>query len=405
MARMAVEPEGTEIPTPRVSLSTLFWTFFKIACTSFGGFMAMISAVEREVVARRGLMRHEDMLDGISLASILPGPVAVNLVVYVGYRLRGGAGALVSALGAVLPSFAFIVLLSVAYFQWGQVPAVNKLFMGFIPAVTALIVSAAWNMSRKAVTGWREGVLSVASAGALLGIGGFYSTLGIILIAGVAGWWWFRAATAPAVSAAAAPSQPLQHGARASLLLVQPWSLAVPFLTMDPGLMLKLFLVFASMSVMLFGGGYVFIPLIQEIVVDGHGWVTTQEFIDAIAMGQITPGPILVSAAFIGLKVAGFTGAVVATVGIYLPPALLMVASTRALEFIKKSQVIRAALRGIRPAVVGMIAAAAITVGATAPHHWVSLLIFVSALIALMRLRVQVAWVIPAAGLAGLLLF
>jgi len=95
----------------------------------------------------------------------------------------------------------------------------------------------------------------------------------------------------------------------------------------------------------------------------------------------------------------GFTGAVVATVGIYLPPALLMVASTRALEFIKKSQAIRAALRGIRPAVVGMIAAAAFTVGGTAPHHWVSLLIFAAALVALMRLRVQVAWVIRQQGL------
>lgn len=404
---MAVEPESTGIPAPQVSLSTLFWMFFKIACTSFGGFMAMISVVEREVAARRRLMRHEDMLDGISLASILPGPVAVNLVVYVGYRLRGGAGALVSASGAVLPSFAFIVILSIAYFQWGQVPAVNKLFMGFIPAVTAIIVSAAWNMGRKAVTGWREGVLTAASAGALLGIGGFYSTLGIILIAGLAGWWWFRATTpaADVVKNTATLSQASQFSLRSSLLSVQPWTLAVPFLTFDPGLMLKLFMVFASMSVMLFGGGYVFIPLIQEIIVSGHGWVTTQEFIDAIAMGQITPGPILVSAAFIGLKVAGFTGAVVATVGIYLPPALLMVASTRALEFIKKSQAIRAALRGIRPAVVGMIAAAAFTVGGTAPHHWVSLLIFVTALVALMRLRVQVVWVIPSAGLTGLLLF
>jgi len=402
-----VKPESTDGPALQVSLSTLFWMFFKIACTSFGGFMAMISVVEREVVARRGLMRHEDMLDGISLASILPGPVAVNLVVYVGYRLRGGTGALVSALGAVLPSFAFILILSIAYFQWGQVPAVNKLFMGFIPAVTAIIVSTAWNMGRKAVTGWREGALTCASAGALLGIGGFYSTLGIILIAGFAGWWWFRATTLPAdaVSGTAAPSPRSQTSARTSLLLVQPWTLAVPFLTFDPSLMLKLFMVFASMSVMLFGGGYVFIPLIQEIIVDGHGWVTTQEFIDAIAMGQITPGPILVSAAFIGLKVAGFTGAVVATVGIYLPPALLMVASTRALEFIKKSQAIRAALRGIRPAVVGMIAAAAFTVGWTAPHHWGSLLIFFTALVALMRLRVQVVWVIPAAGIAGLLLF
>jgi chromate transporter len=393
--------------TPPVSLSALFWIFFKIACTSFGGFMAMISVVEREVVARRNLVRHEDMLDGISLATILPGPVAVNLVVYVGYRLRGGPGALVSALGAVLPSFTFILILSVAYFQWGQVPAVSKLFMGFIPAVTAIIVSTAWNMGRKAVTGWREAVLTTASATALLAIGGFYSTLGIILVAGLAGWWWFRATTTTAVAATAtvAPSPSSPASARTSLLLVQPWTLAVPFLTFDPNLMLKLFLVFASMSVMLFGGGYVFIPLIQEIIVDGHGWVTTQEFIDAIAMGQITPGPILVSAAFIGLKVAGFAGAVVATVGIYLPPALLMVVSTRALEFIKKSQTIRAALRGIRPAVVGMIVAAAVTVGGTAPRHWASLLIFSVALIALMRLRVQVVWVIPAAGLTGLLLF
>ena len=94
VARMDVGPKSTEMPAALVSLSTLFWMFFKIACTSFGGYMAMISVVEREVVARRRLMRHEDMLDGISLASILPGPVAVNLVVYVGYRLRGGAGAL-----------------------------------------------------------------------------------------------------------------------------------------------------------------------------------------------------------------------------------------------------------------------------------------------------------------------
>lgn len=365
----------------------------------------MISVVENEVVERRKLISHPDMLDGISLASILPGPVAVNLVVYVGYRLRGGMGALVSALGAVLPSFVFILILSVAYFRWGQVPAVSKLFMGFIPAVTAIIVSTAWNMGRKAVTGWREGVLAGASIATLLGVGGFYSTLAIILVAGVSGWWWFRGATPTATTTRATPALSAGHGTRASLLLVQPWTLVVPMLSFDPSLTLKLFLVFAGMSVMLFGGGYVFIPLIQGIVVDGHGWVTTQEFVDAIAMGQITPGPILVSAAFIGLKVAGFAGAVIATIGIYLPPALIMVTSTRALEFIKRSQGIRAALRGIRPAVVGMIAAAAFTVGGTAPHHWVSLLIFGTALVALIGLRAQVVWVIPAAGLAGLLLF
>lgn len=387
---------------PPVSLATLFWVFFKIACTSFGGFMAMISVVENEVVTRRKLMAHTDMLDGISLASILPGPVAVNLVVYVGYRLRGGMGALISAVGAVLPSFTFIVVLSVAYFQWGQVPAINKLFMGFIPAVTAIIVSTAWNMGRKAVSGWREGVLALSSAVALLTIGGFYSTLAIILLSGVLGWWWFRETKDPAP---VDPVPPSKRGMGANLMFIQSSPMVAPFLSIDPALTLKLFLVFAGMSVMLFGGGYVFIPLIQKIVVDGHGWVTNQEFIDAIAMSQITPGPILVSAAFIGLKVAGFAGAIAATLGIYIPPALLMVGSTRVLGHIKQSQAIRAALRGIRPAVVGMIAAAAFTVGATAPQHWVSIMIFAVALVALMRFKVQVVWVIPAAGLTGLILF
>lgn len=397
------------------SLRSLFWIFFKIACTSFGGFMAMISVTENVVVERKKLMSHHDMLDGISLASILPGPVAVNLVVYVGYRLRGGIGALVSACGAVLPSFFFILVLSLAYFRWGEVPAVNKLFMGFIPAVTAIIVSAAWNMSRKSIVSWREALIAVSSAVALLAIGGFYSTLAIIACAGLIGWFWFRGADeAGAKPVQAGKGNPARKKSKKkskkkfnvnALFLGSAPLTTLPLWQVDPSILLKIFVVFASMSLMLFGGGYVFIPLIQEIVVNGHGWVTHQEFIDAIAMGQITPGPILVSAAFIGLKVAGMAGAVVAIIGIYLPSALLMVGSTHMLERIKRSLVIKAALRGVRPAVIGMIAAAAVTVGWTAPHHWVSVMILVVALIALMRLRIDVVWVIPTSGLVGLMLF
>lgn len=397
------------------SLRSLFWIFFKIACTSFGGFMAMISVTENVVVERKKLMSHHDMLDGISLASILPGPVAVNLVVYVGYRLRGGIGALVSACGAVLPSFFFILVLSLAYFRWGEVPAVNKLFMGFIPAVTAIIISAAWNMSRKSIVSWREALIAVSSAVALLAIGGFYSTLAIIGCAGLIGWFWFRGADeAGAKPVQAGKGNPARKKSKKkskkkfnvnALFLGSAPLTTLPLWQVDPSILLKIFVVFASMSLMLFGGGYVFIPLIQEIVVNGHGWVTHQEFIDAIAMGQITPGPILVSAAFIGLKVAGMAGAVVAIIGIYLPSALLMVGSTHMLERIKRSLVIKAALRGVRPAVIGMIAAAAVTVGWTAPHHWVSVMILVVALIALMRLRIDVVWVIPTSGLVGLMLF
>lgn len=394
--------------SPPLPLSPLFWIFFRIACTSFGGYMAMISVVQNVIVERKKLMTHADMLDGISLASILPGPVAVNLVAYVGYRLRGGLGAFVCVIAAVLPSFVFIMILSVAYFRYGQLPAVSKLFMGFIPAVTAIIVAAAWNMGRKAVPGVREGVLMVAAGAALYGIGGVWSTLLIILFAGVAGWLWFRGdAQAELAPPARVTDKPVKPRLNANLLLTtsaQTGNL-VPLMAFEPNLIAQLFLTFAGMSLMLFGGAYVFIPLMQEIVVDGHGWVSQQEFIDAVAMGQITPGPILVSAAFIGLKVAGLAGAVVATIGIYLPSALLMIGCTHGLQKVRHSVTIKAALRGIRPAVVGMIFVAALIIAQTAVPVWVSAAIFAVALYTLLRFKVEAVWIIPPAGVLAILLY
>lgn len=156
---------------------------------------------------------------------------------------------------------------------------------------------------------------------------------------------------------------------------------------------------------MLFGGGYVFIPMIQEIVVNNYHWVTQTQFSNAIAMGQITPGPILISAAFIGYVVKGFLGAIVATVGIFFPPALLMVTLSDVLETIKSSVTIQAALKGIRPAVIGMIFFAAIVVAQTAQIHWLSLAIFIGAIVAILRFKIDVVLIIPVAGLFGLLLY
>jgi chromate transporter len=175
----------------------------------------------------------------------------------------------------------------------------------------------------------------------------------------------------------------------------------IPWWNVDPAILMKLGAVFAGMSVMLFGGGYVFIPMIQEIVVTNQKWVTSQEFVDGIALGQITPGPILVSAAFIGLKVAGLAGATVATAAIFAPPAVLMVVASNAFERLQRSRAIQAALRGVRPAVIGMIFAAAVVVGQTAVPVWYSIAFFAVALYALIRFRVEAVWIIPAAGAAG----
>src|SRR5712691_1798721 len=381
----------------------LFLSFLRIGSTAFGGFMALISVVQDEIVERKKLLTHNEMLDGISLATILPGPIAVNVVAYVGYKLRGGPGALVSATGVILPSFVLIVVLSAAYFLWGQAPAVSKLFLGFVPAVTAVIVHAAWGMARKTILGLHELTIAVIAGLLLLYKGGFHVTLIIIVSAGLIGWLSFAAFSNP--SGETVKNKPARKRNRVKLLGLNAPLAAAAFLALDVGLAAKLFLTFAGMSLLLFGGGFVVIPLIEQIVVREQAWLTRQEFVDAIALGQITPGPVLISAAFIGYKVMGLVGAAIATVAIFLPPALLMLVSAHFLTRMRDSMVVQAVLRGIRPAVIGMIAAAAWSIGTTAVPNWLSVVIFLAALIALLRLRVDVAWIIPSAGLTGLLLY
>jgi chromate transporter len=386
----------------RISLWSLFTLFLRIGSTAFGGFMALIAVVQNHVVERRKWLAHEDMLDGVSLATVLPGPVAVNTVAYVGYRLRGVPGALVCTIAVILPAFILMLALSVAYLSWGQLPVVSKLFMGFIPAVTAIILVAAWNMGRKAIKGASEALIALVAATLMVWHGGFMVSLGIIVGAGVAGWLIFREKPANAGNKEVAEAKPSTrlHG-----VALAPVVLAAPFWSINIAMQLKLFMTFAGMSVFLFGGGYVFIPLIQDTVVAVNGWLTHQEFVDAIAMSQIMPGPIVLSTVFIGYKVAGFLGALAATTGIFLPPAILMLIGSRVLNRIKQSLVIKAMLRGIRPAVIGMIVSAVILVGMTAQPHWASLLIFAAALLAQLKFKLDVVWVIPVAGLAGLLLY
>lgn len=392
-----------------ISFPYLFWTFLKIGSTAFGGFMALISVVENIIVGRKKLLTHEDMLDGISLASCLPGPVAANVIAYVGYRIRGGLGALVTSTAVLLPSFVLVLGLTIVYLNAGEIPAIEKAFAGFIPAVTAIIVCAAINMSKKAIKGWREVSLAVLAALFLQLIGGFYLTLVVIIVSGFIGWFCFRRQVAKKLreesTVRIAPQLSWKRIALPLVILLGLLGLSQLPLPLGENSLAKLFVTFSGMSLMLFGGGYVFIPMIQEIVVNNYHWVTQAQFSNAIAMGQITPGPILISAAFIGYVVKGFLGATVATIGIFFPPALLMVTLSNVLETVKNSVAIQAALKGIRPAVIGMIFTAAIVVGQTSQIHWVSLLIFTGAILAILRLRWDVVFIIPIAGIIGLLLY
>jgi chromate transporter len=246
------------------SLAALCALFLRIGCTSFGGYMAMVSTMQNAVVAQRALLTDQDVLEGVTLASVLPGPVAINTVAYVGYRLRGAPGACVCVCAALLPAFVFMVALASLYFRWGHLPQVDRAFVGILPAVAAVVLAAAWRMCRVTVRGWREALLAGSAAVLLSACSGVLVTLAIVVAGALAGRLWFHEA-----GAAPAP-RPVARG-NASVLFATPIAL-LPLVGGQGALLVKLFAAFAGMSLLMFGGGYVSIPVLQHAVVDTYGW-------------------------------------------------------------------------------------------------------------------------------------
>ncbi|MEC5162028.1 MULTISPECIES: chromate efflux transporter [unclassified Janthinobacterium] len=399
------EPLAPAAAAP-VTLAALCRIFLLVGCTSFGGFMVMIGVTQNAVVERRKLLTAAEVLDGLTLASVLPGPMAINLVAYIGYRLRGAAGAAVCVLAAVAPAFLFMLAFSAVYFRWGHVAALGQVFMGVVPAVAAIILAAGWRMCRASVSDWREAALALAALALALLLPGLRSTFLMLFVAALVGWRCFGSDAAPVRRRAAGAAKAVARAGaapapRRALLLLA----ALPLLGFAPGVLLKLLAAFAGMSLLMFGGGYVFIPMLQQTVVDGYGWVSRRELVDALAMGQLTPGPVAISAAFIGYKVAGVAGAAAAAIGVFAPAALLTVACARLLERLRDSANVKAALRGVRAAVLGMVCAAAVVVGKAAAPQWVSLALFALTFGLLLRYKLEAVWIVPAAGLIGYVVF
>ena len=394
-----------------VSLWELGKLFLKIGSVAFGGFLSLISVIETECVARRQLLSQEEMLNGITLAQLLPGPMAVNVVAYVGYRTRGIAGAFVSASAVLLPSFLLLLLLSHLYLRYGQIEVMEKLFRGFLPAVAAVVLSVFFRMARKQLDGTCAWIIAgIAALCLFLSPPGLrlYVSLFLIAAGGIAGRCLF-------LSLLTETKKQTRFSLRSLIpflpLAVLPLFPFLPETVFQKGLS-GLCLTLSGLSVLLFGGGYVFIPMIGDVLVAQREWVSEQEFLDAIAMGQMTPGPILISAAFFGFKMAGIWGALLATAAMFTPPAILMLLSTRLLDFFQHSPAFAAVLRGIRLVVVGMLFAASFSILQTtlplpaAFSTWApSLFLFAVSWIALTHFKQDIIRVVPVAGLSGYFLY
>lgn len=390
----------------RTLLSYIFFTFLKLGATAFGGYMSLVAIVQKQLVEVDKKLKEEDLLDGISLTSVLPGPVAVNTIAYVGYQLRGVPGAIAAFAGIILPSFFLVIFLSWLYFSYGNIPAVKNVFSGITPAITALIVTVAIGMTRKTIKLPAQWTICLLAALLLILVGGFAVTFLLIIVSGVAGAFLFRQSAEQAL-----PGDEKIHFENKQLVIsgvvlllllcTLLWGGQYPGAPKD----VQILSTFSGISLTLFGGGYVVIPALHELFVENLNWLTSAEFADGIAIGQITPGPIFVTATFIGYKVAGVLGAFLATVAIFTPPAVLTVLLSRFVKILNQSSVVKAAMKGVRAAVIGMIFASAITIGQTITPSVVSAIIFAAIFIISLKYTISPVYLIIASGVAGFILF
>jgi chromate transporter len=445
------------------TLGGLFLSFLKIGTVGFGGGLAVIAQIRTLAVRQRRWLTEQDFASGFALAQSLPGTAAGNVATYVGLRLRGWRGAGVAIAGFILPSMLMMIVLAILYRHLRYLPDTDRLFNGLNAAVVALIIVTAWRMGRNTLSKpWQwflavfaciwvaffsATVIEVVLAAGLVGI--FIDSFAekqlrkLGQLQGVAsrrkriaarvtlqrrrrrmrethfvGGYLTRAMAEERVRRAAelaaaktkseennstddplndqnhdAPQPPTRKLSSAVLL-----GASMPIIA-KVALLLTLSTIFLRIGSITFGGGFVMIPLIEAEVVDSHHWLTHQEFVDATALGQVTPGPVLITATFIGYRVAGTLGALVATISIFLPSFLITVVAGSSLARFHTNRIVQSFLKGVTPAVVGLLVAAGISIGRAGIHSWVGMLIAVIAGAVLVRFRPNAIWVILGAGL------
>uniref|UniRef100_A0A7V4LCG0 Chromate efflux transporter n=1 Tax=Desulfobacca acetoxidans TaxID=60893 RepID=A0A7V4LCG0_9BACT len=384
------------------TITGIFATFLHLGCTAFGG-LAMIEPMRRRLVQEKGWLSQQEFMDGVALCQVIPGATVVQLATYVGQRLRGPAGALAGAAGFILPAFVFMTTLTWLYVRYGHLVWVKSLSQGLNAAVIALLLQALWRLGRGAWRSWLDLTLAVLTFGALWLR---WDYLAVFLGAGVV-----RLCLKPREGAVtpAPDSGPAAAGMRreiAVLLAVLVMAGAAwaacrvwqPVLAQLAGLM-------AKVGVISFGGGYVMIPVLQWEVVERLRWLTLPQFLDGILLSYVTPGPLIILAAFTGFLVQGLKGAAVATTAIFLPPILIVVGLTPLYQQVKSAWWMRPLIQGVLAALLGMLALAIwqmALVTLTGIKTWALML---GAAVSLVVFEVNLLWVIAAVAALSLWLF
>jgi len=390
---------------------------FYIGFTGYGG-PAVLGQMKKQLVHKKEWVREDDFMNALSLADILPGATGVTLLGYLGYKMKGIWGWILSAGLYVLPAFLFTTILAQFYFTYNGIGFVQKIFAGLGALVVALLINALINLSKPVLgksgkTGYFKAFVIIIPAFLL----SFFTTINatfIYILSGALGFLLYY--FSHEVNHAKETREELVEEKREKviwqyiftsrftylLILLAIISTLLWYFIPLAGLLISSFI---HMGTFALGSGLTIIPLMKSIAVDQNHWVTLKQFQDGLAIGQITPGPVLITAAFIGYKVLGWFGALIATISIFLPSLTLIVILGGFHEKIKHLKAVKVVIKGFLAGFIGVITAIAVQFGEKSITNWQTWTIFLVSLLLIFKFKKDVIWIILGTIISSLILF
>jgi chromate transporter len=395
-------PASVDAPIPdpgRGRLGELAWLFLKLGATGFGGPAAHIAMMEDDVVRRRRWLTREQFIDLLGATNLIPGPNSTELAIHIGHARAGWAGLLVAGTCFIAPAVAIVTCCAWAYVRLGSLPEMAGILYGVKPVVIAVVAQALWRLGRTAVRGRGLALLALAAAGA--------NALGVDELA-VLGGAALIAAGAHLVRRSGFPGSPGTGGSALALApILTPGALAGlgggaagAGVAAGAGLW-PLFSFFVKVGSVLFGSGYVLLAFLRAGLVDDRGWLTEAQLLDAVAIGQVTPGPVFTTATFIGYLLAGGPGAAAATLGIFLPAFVFVAVSGPLVPVLRRSSLAGVILDGVNAASLALMAVVTIELAQAALVDGLTLVMALASAAGLLGLRVNSSWLVLGGALIG----
>jgi len=360
--------------------------FLRLGFTAFGGPAAHIAMMHDEVVVRRGWMAEQHFLDLVGATNLIPGPNSTEMAIHIGYERAGWRGLIAAGICFIMPAVLIVLALAWAYVEYGNTPQGDALMYGIKPVIIAIVVQA---LSRLVPTALKGPLLATIGIGALalylLGVNELLVLFGgALLVVAIQAVRRF-----PLPVAMLLPLAGLESGLRQAG-------------TNNPVSLDRLFLIFLKVGALLYGSGYVLLAFLRNDLVVNYGWLTDQQLLDAVAIGQFTPGPVFTTATFIGYLLAGIPGAIVATLGIFLPSFFFVALLARIVPYIRKSPWTAAFLDGVNVAALGLMAGVTWQLGRAALIDIPTILLALAAGVLLFRFKLNSAWLVLVGGSVGL---